>query len=114
MVDAGHPGGEYVAAPTPPRRRRIGLFGALSAVEDAFYALAGLAVLLVAVGLAVRAAHRIGGMFLASCAVVATVAATMCVLRDIRRRSWTPVSVGVAIAYGLSLAAVLAFEFTAA
>ena len=74
------------------------------------YGLGAVALLLFLVFLGIRAAHRVAGPAASGVAVVASVAAVAVVIRDIRRRRWSPVVVGAACGYGLCLVAVIATD----
>lgn len=97
----------------PVRRRRqhrFGILDTLDAIEIVIYGLGALALLLCLVFLGIRVAHRIGGPAAFGVAVAASLAAAAIALRDVRRKRWSPVSVGAACGYGLSLAAVIAAD----
>ena len=92
------------------RQRRFGILDTLDAIEIVAYGLGAFALLLFLVFLGIRAAHRIAGPVASGVAVVASVAAVAVALRDVRRRRWSPVSVGAACGYGLCLVAVIATD----
>jgi hypothetical protein len=83
-------------------------------IEMVAYGVGALALLLFVVFLGIRSSHRLAGPYGSLPASITCVVVVAVLVRDGRRRRWSPVSVAVAIAYALCLVALIIGEFVLA
>ncbi len=74
-------------------------FEVVDGLETIFYGLAGLAVLGFILFRALGAAHRLGGPLALGMTVAVSVLVLGTVVRDARRRQWSPASIALAATY---------------
>ncbi len=92
------------------RRARIGIFGVLDGIEMAYYGVGAFLVLSFLVFLGVRATHRLAGPGASGAAIVALLAVAGAIARDVKRRQWSPISVGAATGYAICILAMMAAD----
>ena len=84
---------------------RVGVFEVLDVIDMVLYGVGALALLLFLVFLGIRSAHRLAGPVASGVTAAAAIAAFAVVIRDARRKRWTPVSIGAVATYALCLVA---------
>ena len=86
---------------------RVGVFEVLDVIEMVLYGVGALALLLFLLFLGIRSAHRFAGPVASGPTGATAIAAFAVVIRDARRKRWTPVSIGAVAAYALCLVALI-------
>ena len=86
-------------------------FDFLDALEMLFYALGGAGLLGVAIYFGVKAAHERGGPALVTGVLALLTWVVVLVVRDVRRKKWSPVSISVASAWLISVLALIIGEW---
>ena len=88
-------------------KSRVGVFEVLDVIDMVLYGVGALALLLFLVFLGIRSAHRLAGPVASGATGAAAIAGFAVVIRDARRKRWTPVSIGAIAAYALCLVALI-------
>jgi hypothetical protein len=88
-------------------RKRAGLLNVFDGIEAIFYGIGGLVVLVLALIKGTAAAQNVagplgGGAVIAGCLLLVSLTA-----RDVRRRRWSVVSIGLAIVYAIAVGALI-------